>query len=165
MRGVDANSFVSWLSSNWMWVAAASFLGLMMFRRRGHHRSVGYGNCGTSGRVIARPISIMHSRGDHTGCQVGAYNRASQIRADGSNRTSQSDSFAFALRVPVAGIRLAAARSALTAIRKMRTTKSSRSGRVVFSRAICAATFVAACTRVGAVRDLATPPFASQLCR
>ena len=47
MRGVDANGFASWLSSDWMWVATASSLALMMFRRRGHHRSDGYGNCGS----------------------------------------------------------------------------------------------------------------------
>jgi hypothetical protein len=38
MRGVDANGFVSSLISDLTSVAAASFLGLITFRPRGHHR-------------------------------------------------------------------------------------------------------------------------------
>ena len=47
MRRVDANGFVSSLISNRMSVAAASFLGLITFRPRGHHRGEGDGNCGS----------------------------------------------------------------------------------------------------------------------
>src|SRR5215472_16725110 len=55
----------------------------------------------------------QHSCGGHACCQVGARNSPSQIRAEGSDRSSPSDSVAFAVGVPVAGICLAVARAAL----------------------------------------------------
>src|SRR5262245_8011964 len=55
----------------------------------------------------------QRSRGEHACCQVGARSSPSQIRAEGSNRPSRFDSITIAVRVPVTGIRLVAARSAL----------------------------------------------------
>src|SRR5215472_8929059 len=56
-----------------------------------------------------------HSRGDHACCQVGTCNSPSQVRAEASDGPSQLDSITFGARVPVAGIRRAAASSALIA--------------------------------------------------
>src|SRR5215472_3386580 len=57
----------------------------------------------------------QHSCGEHACCQAGACNSPSQIRGEGSDRPNPFDSIAFAVGVQVAGIRLAAASSALIA--------------------------------------------------